>query len=131
MDEAKGPDIIPETQQSPDPSRRLSMSNATNTPMEVKGSRKRLQASPGTRPMKSGYVHVPPRTNVNEGTEWAAYRIILLSAIDTAKWWGKVVDFSPKTPPTLVEKSCWYEDEEESTAALASRMAGKRPGTGN
>ena len=128
-DEAKGPDIIPETQQSPDPSRRLSMSD--NTPMEVRDSRKRLQASPGTRPMKSGYVHVPPRTNVNEGAEWAAYRVILLSAIDAAKWWGKLVDFSPKTPPILVEKSCWYEDEEESTAALASRMAGKRPRTGN
>ena len=81
--------------------------------------------------MKSGYIHVPPRTNVNEGTEWTAYRVILLSAIDTHKWWGKLVDFSPKTPPILVEKSCWYEDEEASTAALASRMAGKRPRTGN
>ena len=68
--------------------------------------------------MKSGYIHEPPRTNINEGNEWAAYRVILLSAIDNNKWWGKLVDFSPKTPPILVEKSCWYEDEEESTAPM-------------
>ena len=129
--DGKGGDVVPETQQSPDPSRRLSISSAANTPMEIRDSRKRLPASPGVRAMKTGFIHVPPRTNVNETHEWIAYRVTILSTIDDNKWWGKLTDFSPNTPPILVEnlKSCWYEDQEDSTAALAARMSGKRPRT--
>ena len=122
--------MIPETPQSPDPSCRLSLSSATNTPMEIRDTRKRLEASPGVRAKKTGFIHVPPRANVNETNEWVAYRVTILSTIDDNKWWGKLTDFSPNTPPILVEKSCWYEDQEDSTAALAARMSGKRPRAG-
>ena len=68
-----------------------------------------------------------PKTNVNETNKCIVVRIIPLSNIDERKWWGKLVDYSPSTPPILVESAYWYADEEDSTAALASRMAGKRP----
>ena len=122
-------DGVPETQASPDPSRLLSLSDAA-TPAAGRNANsrdnRRATLSRGIKTGLSGYMHVARKTNVNETNEWIVVRIILLCNIDERKWWGKLVDYSLSTPPILVQSAYWYADEEDSTAALASRMAAKR-----
>ena len=97
--------------------------------MQPSNDNKRVTTSRGERAGRSGYLHIAPKTNVNENSEWmvSIVRIILVSSIDEGKGRGKLVDYSPSTPPILAESTYWYADEEDSTAALASRIAGKRP----
>ena len=122
-------DRVPETHETPDPARRLSPSSKPRempqTPSPAEG-KKRVQASPLTA-KTGGFVHIPPRTNINETPDWRAYRVILLDTIDDTKWWGKLVEFSPSTASILFEQPYWYRDEESSNQALAYRIMGKRP----
>ena len=110
--DGKADDCVPETQATPDLTRRLSMSSGSreqatvSTPTAAPDRKKHVLASPLTK-QTGGYVHIPPRTNINETKDWRAYRVILLDTIDHHKWWGKLVDYSPNQPPIPVERPYW------------------------
>ena len=74
---------------------------------------------------KRGWLHIPPKTGINESAEWAAVSSMLTAQVAPKRWWAVHLE-KPEMALTLMDAEDFYLDREESDSALARKMGGKR-----